>query len=124
MIRSPMPQRTQPMPKCKGLRKSRPARRKLAVVDGAWLDAVRSIPCCVRCGQFGVEAAHRNYGKGGSQKTDDVATAALCQSCHHDLDNGNTFTREDRRSILDKAIVDTLIQLARLGLIGAIRKGE
>ena len=124
MIRSPMPQRTQPMPKGKGLRKPRPARRKLAVVDGDWLDAVRSIPCCVRCGQFGVVPAHRNMGKGMSQKTDDVATAALCDACHHDLDNGNTFTREDRRSILDKAIVDTLIQLARLGLIGAIRKGE
>ncbi|WP_246884520.1 hypothetical protein [Pseudomonas chlororaphis] len=52
-----------------------------------------------------------------SQKTDDCLCAALCQKCHHELDNGNTYTRDERREILRKAALDTIAQLARMGLI-------
>jgi ferredoxin len=52
-----------------------------------------------------------------SQKTDDCLTAALCPSCHHQIDNGHSLSREERRAELDKAVVLTLQQLAQRGLI-------
>lgn len=82
-----------------------------------WLEAVHKIECCVLCGAYGVQAAHVNRGKGMSQKQDDVLTAALCPTCHTRLDNGRDMTREERRAELDKAVVLTLQQLARMGLI-------
>ena len=85
-----------------------------------WLNAVRSISLCVRCGRYGVQAAHRNEGKGMGQKTGDHLTAALCPPCHHELDNGKTLTREDRRAEMDRAIVqtrDVLVQLGRIKLV-------
>ena len=82
-----------------------------------WLSAVRSIECCVLCGSYGVQAAHRNFGKSMSQKTDDCLTAALCPACHHDIDNGNHLSRDERRALLDRAVCETVAQLARMGLI-------
>ena len=83
----------------------------------AWLAAVHQIENCVLCGAYGVQAAHRNQGKGMSQKTDDCLTAALCPACHHEIDNGSRLSREERRALLDKAVCDTIAQLARMGLI-------
>lgn len=86
-----------------------------------WLNAVRSIEYCVLCGRYcQVEAAHRNEGKGIGIKTDDCATAALCNDCHANIDNGKELTREERRALLDKAIVLTNIQLVRCGLVGVL----
>lgn len=82
-----------------------------------WLAAVRKIETCVICGAYGVQAAHRNFGKGTGMKTDDCLTAAICEPCHREIDNGKDLTREERRALLDKAICDTLAQLARMGLI-------
>jgi len=82
-----------------------------------WLAAVRKIENCVICGAYGVQAAHLNEGKGIGMKTDDALTAALCPACHHDLDNGTKLTREERREALRKAVLDTIAQLARMGLI-------
>ncbi|MGH8171826.1 MAG: hypothetical protein ACREPX_01685 [Rhodanobacteraceae bacterium] len=108
-----LPRPTAPM------RKTRkgPARRTLAVRSVGWLDCVREIPDCVRCGKHGVQAAHRDFGKGAGMKTDDCATAALCPECHHELGNGNELDRDTRRAEMDKAIVDTVITLARAGRI-------
>ncbi|GAB3484342.1 DUF1364 family protein [Azotobacter salinestris] len=82
-----------------------------------WLAAVRKIENCVLCGAYGVQAAHLNEGKGMGMKTDDALTAALCPACHHELDNGNKLSREERREILRKAVLDTIALLARRGLI-------
>ena len=82
-----------------------------------WLAAVGQIECCVLCGSYGVQVAHRNEGKGMGQKTDDSLTAAICQECHHEIDNGRHLTRDQRRALLDKAIVQTLQELTRRGLI-------
>lgn len=82
-----------------------------------WLAAVLQIENCVLCGAYDVQAAHLNEGKGMSQKTDDCLCAALCPKCHHELDNGKTYTRDERREILRKAALDTIAQLARMGLI-------
>ncbi|MEM8107184.1 hypothetical protein [Morganella morganii] len=80
-----------------------------------WLQAVREIDCCVLCGKYGVQAAHRNEGKGMGIKVDDCLTAALCEECHSRIDNGRDMTREERRSEMDKAIVLTIRKLANEG---------
>lgn len=82
-----------------------------------WLQAVRSLENCVLCGSYGVQAAHRNELKGMGQKTDDCLTAALCPECHTRIDNGRELTREERRAELDKAILLTIQQLARMGIL-------
>lgn len=83
-----------------------------------WLRAVASI-CCVRCGQEGTQAAHRNEGKGMSIKVDDSLTAALCPRCHSEIDSGRDLSRDDRRELMDRAILDTLRELTRQGKVKA-----
>jgi len=83
-----------------------------------WLKAVHEIECCVRCGKFGIEAAHRDESKGMGQKTSDHLTAALCKACHHELGNGNKMPRDERRSEMDRCIVLTFDKLVQLGRIG------
>lgn len=63
-----------------------------------WLQAVRDIEFCVLCGRYGVQAAHRNEGKGVGIKVDDCLTAALCVDCHSRIDNGRDMSREERRA--------------------------
>jgi hypothetical protein len=82
-----------------------------------WLAAVGQIECCVLCGAYGVQVAHRNEGKGMGQKTDDCLTAALCVDCHREADSGKNLTRDERRAMLDRAIVLTLRELARRELV-------
>lgn len=87
-----------------------------------WLDAVKSIEFCVLCRRYcQTQPAHRNEDKGMAMKTDDCACAALCNQCHYQIDNGKELTREERRILLDKAIVLTVIQLARCGKIGVMK---
>ncbi len=86
-----------------------------------WLAAVRSIECCVLCGAYGTQAAHSNqHGKGIGMKAHDCATAALCQEHHHEIDNGKNLSREERRAMMDRAIVLTLIELVNLGKVGVL----
>jgi hypothetical protein len=105
-------------PMCK-VRKG-PPRRTAAARSKAWLDLVRAIPCCVLCGTFGTEAAHRNEGKGVGMKVDDCASASLCKCCHFEIDNGSELVKHERRARLDRAIVLTLIQLVRSGKVGCL----
>ena len=85
-----------------------------------WLKAVRSLECCVICGAYGVQAAHRNQGKGAGMKTSDCLTAALCPSCHSAIDQGKAMTREERRAAIDQAIVLTLEKLVKSGKVGLL----
>ncbi|CZX42517.1 regulatory protein CII [Enterobacter hormaechei] len=82
-----------------------------------WLAAVGQIERCVLCGAWGTQVAHRNEGKGMGLKTDDCATAALCVCCHDSIDNGNKLNRDERRQLMDRAIVLTVIEVARRGLV-------
>lgn len=85
----------------------------------AWLRAVASLPCQA-CGmEMETQAAHRNEGKGIGIKVDDCLTAALCVTCHSQIDQGAGLTRAERRHAMDQAILKTLVQLARRGLIKA-----
>lgn len=83
-----------------------------------WLRAVASLPC-VLCGTEGTQAAHRNEGKGMGMKVDDCLTAALCPTCHAEIDQGGVLARAERRERLDRAILDTVVQLARQGKLVA-----
>lgn len=81
-----------------------------------WLRAVASIPC-VLCGSEDVQAAHRNEGKGMGLKVDDCWTAALCIKHHTEIDQGKTMSREEKRELMDRAILLTIQQLARQGKV-------
>ena len=80
-----------------------------------WLKAVHEIEICVLCGSYGVQVAHRNEGKGMGMKSSDCNTAAICPSCHSAIDQGGEMTRDERRAMLDKAIVLTHEQLIKAG---------
>lgn len=82
-----------------------------------WLAAVAQIECCVLCGRYGTQVAHRNEGKGVGLKVDDSLTAALCPQCHHNIDNGGSMSRIERRQEMDRAIILTIRELTRRELV-------
>lgn len=85
-----------------------------------WLAAVAQIECCVLCGRYGTQVAHRNEGKGMGLKVDDSLTAALCPQCHHNIDNGGSMSRTERRQEMDRAIILTIREVTRRGLIAPV----
>jgi len=85
-----------------------------------WLQAVRELEYCVLCGAYGVQAAHRNEGKGAGMKTSDCLTAALCPGCHSEIDQGKGMDRDERRATMDAAIVMTLEALVKSGKVGVL----
>ena len=71
------------------------------------LEAARQLPC-QHCGisDGTVVAAHSNQlrdGKGRSLKASDAAIAALCYSCHSQIDQGPTLSRQERIDIWENA---------------------
>lgn len=82
-----------------------------------WRRAVASLEFCVICGKYGVQVAHRNQSKGMGLKTADCLTAALCPEHHHEIDNGKNLTRDERRKMLDDAILRTIEILCERGLV-------
>jgi Fe-S oxidoreductase len=71
------------------------------------LDVVRESPCQLCGAEDGtVVAAHSNQlrdGKGRSIKAHDYRIAALCFSCHSQIDQGSKMSREDRVEIWEMA---------------------
>lgn len=45
-------------------------------------------------------------------------TAALCPKCHAEIDSGKDLDREQRRSLMDRAIVLTHDKLVQMGMMG------
>jgi Fe-S oxidoreductase len=85
------------------------------------LEAVRDLPC-QHCGvQDGtVVAAHSNQlrdGKGRSIKASDAAIAALCYSCHSQIDQGPTLSRQERIDIWENAHRKTMRWLIEEGYL-------
>ena len=71
------------------------------------LEAVRASPC-QHCGRMDgtVVAAHSNQsrdGKGRSLKAHDYRIAALCFTCHSELDQGKNLSREERLNMWEDA---------------------
>ena len=86
-----------------------------------WLSNVHEIENCVLCGAWGIQAAHSNQHRGRGQKASDALTAALCPTCHYEIDNGQHLSREERRARMNEAIVLTLDALARRQLVKAVK---
>lgn len=71
------------------------------------LEAVRDAPC-MRCGiQNGtIVAAHSNQqrdGKGMGIKAHDYRIAALCHTCHHEIDQGSKLSKVLRLNLWEDA---------------------
>ena len=71
------------------------------------LEIVRESPC-QNCGTRDgtVISAHSNQlrdGKGRGIKAHDYRIAALCYSCHMNLDQGTSMTKEQRTEFFDEA---------------------
>jgi CRISPR/Cas system-associated protein Cas10 (large subunit of type III CRISPR-Cas system) len=71
---------------------------------------------CQHCGNSdNVQAAHANwseFGKGKGIKASDIYTAALCLSCHYEIDQGSNLTKEQRKEMwinAHKKTIETLI---------------
>lgn len=61
---------------------------------------------CQSCGSgHMVQAAHTNWGdgKGRGIKADDNKVAALCLTCHYEVDQGKNLTKEQRQDLWTKA---------------------
>ena len=88
-------------------------------LERRWFAAVAEIQQCVLCGARAEQVAHSNTHRVLGQKSAPWMTARLCASCHHDIDNGPSFSHQLRREWMMRAIVQTheaLIKCGRLVL--------
>jgi len=73
---------------------------------------------CQRCGSGSqVQAAHTNWGggKGRGIKADDNLVAALCQTCHFEIDQGSKMSRAERQDAWTSAHIKTVKSLLNSG---------
>jgi len=74
------------------------------------------LPCC-EGGDAG-EPCHSNqsiHGKGGALKAHDCFVVPGCRSCHRELDQGRTMTREEKAAAWNRAYWQFLAELFLLG---------
>ena len=88
------------------------------------LKAVRDCPC-QSCGAMDdtIVAAHSNQmrdGKGRGLKADDYRIAALCYTCHAELDQGKNMSREERLNMWENAHRATIGWLFENGKIKVV----
>jgi hypothetical protein len=64
-----------------------------------------------------VQAAHTNWGGGKARgiKADDNLTAALCMSCHHEIDQGAKWLKAERQQAWKVAHYKTVQALTDSG---------
>jgi hypothetical protein len=84
--------------------------------------AVASLPCQAEdCGIEGqTQASHSNQlrdGKGMGIKAHDYRLAALCVTCHHNIDQGRDLSRSERQARWDEAHRRTIGLLFERGLV-------
>ena len=82
------------------------------------LKAVRELSCQSCGADYGVQAAHSNWGggKGRSIKADDNHIAALCSVCHTAIDQGHLLSREQRMKLWVVAHYRTVRKLTQSGM--------
>jgi hypothetical protein len=85
------------------------------------LKAVRYFPC-QHCGVDNgtIVAAHSNQlrdGKGRSLKAHDFRIAALCYTCHAELDQGSRMSKEERVNMWEAAHRSTIVLLFQKGCL-------
>jgi hypothetical protein len=81
------------------------------------LKLVASLDCQLCGSGVCVQAAHTNWGggKGKSIKASDEYTAALCQSCHYDIDQGAKWSKAERQQAWSVAHYKTVQTLTDNG---------
>lgn len=88
------------------------------------LELARTLPCQICGAEDGtVSAAHSNQyrdGKGKGLKAHDYRIASLCYQCHHEVDNGAKFNRQQKLDIWEQAHRKTIGLFFELNLIGVI----
>lgn len=73
------------------------------------------------------EPAHSNqsrHGKGGALKAHDCFFASACRSCHREIDQGRTMSREEKFDVWQRAHERTLLELFRRGLVVVAQQGS
>jgi hypothetical protein len=91
--------------------------------DRDLLNLAYSLSCTLElpgCEHTAGEPAHSNqsrHGKGGSLKAHDCFFASACRSCHREIDQGKTMSREEKFDAWDRAHIRTMLQLWERGLI-------
>jgi hypothetical protein len=89
----------------------------------ALLDLARLAPYCMACdapNDGTVVAAHSNaarHGKGRSLKSGDQYIAFLCARCHHEVDQGSKWSRQDRVDLWEEAHMRTIGWLFESGYL-------
>lgn len=82
--------------------------------------AVAGLPCTI-CGCEGhTQASHSNQqrdGKGMGIKAHDYRIAAVCDSCHREIDQGSGMTKTERREAWDEAHRVTIGMLFERGML-------
>lgn len=82
--------------------------------------AVATLPCMV-CGVEGkTQASHSNSqrdGKGMGIKAHDYRIAAICDTCHAEIDQGSGMTKAERREVWEEAHRATIGSLFEQGLV-------
>lgn len=85
------------------------------------LEAVREAPCQLCGAQDGtVVAAHSNQlrdGKGRSIKAHDYRIAALCMTCHYEMDQGKNWMKQERVDLWEEAHRKTIGWLFENGVL-------
>lgn len=84
-------------------------------LERRWFSAVAGLETCSLCGAFGVQVSHSNLHRGMGQKSEPWMTAALCPSCHHEVDNGPHLSRLERREMHARGINVTHARLIKAG---------
>lgn len=88
------------------------------------LDLARESPCqCCGRDDGTIVAAHSNQqrdGKGTGIKANDYRVAYICHACHHEIDNGKLFSREERLLIWEDAHRSTIGWLFSTGHLKVI----
>jgi hypothetical protein len=82
------------------------------------LKAVANLNCQLCGSETFVQASHSNqskHGKGRGIKASDEYTAALCLSCHYDIDQGTHLNKYERVEKWDKAHKRTFERMQALG---------
>ena len=83
------------------------------------LKNVANLPCQLCGSQHIVQAAHSNWaqwgGKCKAKKASDEYTAALCAVCHHEIDQGSKWSKEERQKAWTIAHINTVAALVDSG---------
>ena len=80
---------------------------------------VADLPCQICYVEGRTQASHSNqakHGKGRSLRASDEFTAALCQTCHTELDSGARLNKEQRRDLWQMAYQKTVSRLIEKNL--------